>query len=120
MGLSLVRLLALVGFILVDTRAPGPILPFRLLMEIDSGRTERMAAHDPRAEFARAVQSAPTGVWTKLRMVARREDGHEACVLMTDDVAVISRLAVPLAAALLVDMADVARRTAERAPIYGR
>jgi hypothetical protein len=37
-----------------------------------------------------------------------------------DDVAVIERLAVPLAAALLVDMADVAGRTAERAPIDGR
>lgn len=102
--------LALVGeSIPLDGSTPDAL--FRLLTEIDAGRTGRMVAHDPRAEFERAVQSAPPEVWTKLRMVARREDGHEACVLTPDDVAVVERLAVPLAAALLVDMADTDRTT---------
>lgn len=120
-GLRRLRAIALA---LVGESAPldgtTPDTLFRLLTEIDAGSAERMAAHDPRAEFARAVQAVPAETWTKLRMVARREDGHEQYILTPNDVAVIERLMVPLAAALLVDMADVAGQPADHIPVGER
>jgi EmrB/QacA subfamily drug resistance transporter len=77
----------------------------RLLAEIDAGSSERVTSHDPRAEFERALHSAPPEVWAKLHMVAQRADGHEEYALTPNDVEALERLALSLAAALVVDLA---------------